>query len=164
MKNYLMYLMIGIGLAQSACRSHHTPNLGKVVDGYLVNVDDKGVILQGYDPVSFRNGKSVHGDSTITYKYHGAMYYFVSDENKTTFISNAKEYEPEFGGYCAYGVAVKHLSPIEVWTFDTTFMNKNIFNHNAKAVAGWQKDIPGNWNKALVQWEVFKNQYTKSSN
>ncbi len=163
MKSKLIILIVGACLMQMACQSHHTPALGKIVDNYLVNVDDQGVILHGYDPVSFREGKSMPGNQSIQTKYHGAIYYFANEENKRLFIERPAAYEPEFGGYCAYGVSVKHLSPIEVWTFDSTFQNRNIFNHNEKAVAGWNKDIPGNYEAAIAQWEVFKKQYLSNN-
>lgn len=136
-----------------------TPNLGKVVDGYLVNVDERGVILQGHDPVSFRNGGDMPGDPKFQTKYHGAIYYFASAENKAKFDANPAAYEPEYGGYCAYGVSVGHLAPIELWTFDTTYQNRNIFQHNQKAVNGWKKDVPGNDALAKKEWAKFLEKY-----
>ena len=150
----LLDLFAGVLSAQK-----ETPNLGKVVDGYLVSVDEKGVILQGYDPVSIRNGSSQMGDAMFQTKYQGAIYYFASAENKAKFDANPTEYEPEYGGYCAYGLSVGHLAPIELWTYDKSYQNRNIFQHNQKAINGWKKDIPGNDALAKKEWVKFKEKF-----
>lgn len=144
-----------------ACSRNTAPHLGRVVDGYLVNVDEQGVILQGYDAVSFRNGGAQKGDPQFKSTYHGAVYLFDNAGNKAAFDASPGAYEPEYGGYCAYGVSVGNLAPIELWTFDTTYQNRNIFQHNQKAVNGWKKDIPGNDALAKAQWKKFQQQYVK---
>ena len=160
MKNLIFLLLPALALFAS-CAGAQQPGLGKVVDGYLVNVDEQGVILQGYDAVSFRNGGALQGDPQFKTTYHGAVYLFANAENKTRFDANPAAYEPEYGGYCAYGVSVGHLAPIELWTFDTTFQNRNIFQHNQKAVNGWKKDVPGNDVLAKKEWAKFQEQFVK---
>lgn len=162
MKNlYFLYAIIALFLAYGCDKSLPVPNLGKVVDGHLINVDEYGVILQGYDAVSFRNGGSEKGDPMFMSKHDGATYYFASAENKTMFDANPVAFVPEYGGYCAYGVSLGKLAPIEVWTFDTTFQNRNIFQHNQKAVNGWKKDVPGNYAKAQMEWVKLQDKYLK---
>lgn len=158
MKKLMFPALLAITVLTAGAQSA-TPNLGKVVDGYLVNVDERGVILQGHDPVSFRNGGDMPGDPKFQSKYRGAIYYFASAENKAKFDANPAAYEPEYGGYCAYGVSVGHLAPIELWTFDTTYQNRNIFQHNQKAVNGWKKDVPGNDILAKKEWAKFLEKY-----
>ncbi len=159
MKN-LIFLSLFLTALFGAC-SDEQPHLGKVVDGYLVNVDDQGVILQGYDAVSFRQGGAKKGDARFQTRYHGAIYQFATAENKAAFDANPTAFEPEYGGYCAYGVSVGHLAPIELWTFDTTYQNRNIFQHNQKAINGWKKDIPGNDALAKTEWANFQRQFIK---
>ena len=144
-----------------ACSQDSAPHLGKVVDGYLVNVNDQGIILQGYDAVSFRKGGALKGDTRFQSVYHGARYLFATAENKATFDASPAAFEPEYGGYCAYGVSVGHLAPIELWTFDTTYQNRNIFQHNQKAINGWKKDVPGNDALAKEEWAKFQQQFVK---
>ena len=160
MKNFILFTCI-LSALFAACSDGNEPHLGKVVDGYLVNVDEQGVILQGYDPVSFRESGAMKGDSTIRSKYHGAIYYFANAENKAKFDANPTAYEPEYGGYCAYGMSVGHLAPIELWTFDTTYQNRNIFQHNQKAINGWKEDIPGNDALAKKEWVKFQQEFVK---
>ena len=159
MKNPILFLLPALFLLNTARAQQ--PNLGKVVDGYLVNVDEQGVILQGYDPVSLREGQSTKGEPQFQTKYKGAIYYFASADNKARFDAAPATYEPEYGGYCAYGVSVGHLAPIELWTYDTTYQHRNLYQHNQKAVDGWKKDIPGNDKKAKKQWAKFRRKYAK---
>src|SRR6266498_600571 len=50
--------------------------------GYFNNVDGKGVIIDGYDPVAFfTDNKPVKGDPAFQYKYQDATYYFASKEH-----------------------------------------------------------------------------------
>lgn len=161
MKKFLFLTLTACVVFLAACGQDAGPDLGKVVDGYLVNVDDQGIILQGYDAVSFRKGGALKGDPMFQSKYHGAVYLFASAENKAAFDANPAAYEPEYGGYCAYGVSVGKLAPIELWTFDTTYQNRNIFQHNQKAVNGWKKDVPGNDAIAKDKWAKFQQEYVK---
>ncbi len=160
MKKLLFLLLPALAILHS-CASAQQPDLGKVVDGYLVNVDEQGVILQGYDPVSLRQGAETKGDAQFQSTYKGAIYYFASAENKAAFDANPATYEPEYGGYCAYGVSVGRLAPIELWTYDTTYQHRNIYQHNQKAVNGWKKDVPGNDAKAKEAWTKFQQQFVK---
>ncbi len=161
MKKFLSLALSMCVILFIACSQDSAPHLGKVVDGYLVNVNDQGVILQGYDAVSFRKGGALKGDNQFQSTYHGARYLFATAENKAAFDANPAAFEPEYGGYCAYGLSVGHLAPIELWTFDTTFQNRNIFQHNQKAINGWKKDIPGNDALAKEEWAKFQQQFVK---
>lgn len=157
----LIFLFLPALSLFAACAEAQQPGLGKVVDGYLVNVDERGVILQGYDAVSLREGHATRGDQQFQAQYKGAIYYFASADNKAKFDASPSTYEPEYGGYCAYGVSVGHLAPIELWTYDTTYQNRNIYQHNQKAVNGWKKDIPGNDALARKEWAKFQQQYVR---
>ena len=71
----------------------------------LLNVDRSGVAIQGYDPVAFfTDSRPVKGNAQFQSEYRGAKYYFVSSEHKAAFDKEPAKYEPQFGGYCAYGV------------------------------------------------------------
>lgn len=119
---------------------------------YAVNVDAGGVILDGYDPVSLRDGQPQRGLAGIQSTYHGAVYRFASAENKKRFEANPGLYEPEFGGYCAYGVATGSLVGIEISTYDTSFENRNIYNYDKSIARKWKKDPAGWYKKARENW------------
>jgi YHS domain-containing protein len=70
------------------------------------NVNKAGVMLEGYDPVSyFKADKPIKGAESIQAKQGNVTYWFSSEQNKTEFLTNPKKYEPQFQGWCAYAVA-----------------------------------------------------------
>jgi YHS domain-containing protein len=70
------------------------------------NLDKSGIILQGYDAVSyFQSEGPQKGDPKFQTKLDGATYLFASDANRQEFIKDPKKYAPQFGGWCAYAVA-----------------------------------------------------------
>src|SRR5574339_457945 len=70
--------------------------------------------INGYDPVSyFKDGKPAKGDQEYSYNWKDANWYFVSEENLSMFKANPEQYAPQFGGYCAYGMANGNKAPTE---------------------------------------------------
>ena len=70
------------------------------------NVDASGVILQGYDAVSyFKSTQPQKGDPKIQTNFEGSIYQFATVANKEEFLKTPKKYAPQFGGWCAYAVA-----------------------------------------------------------
>jgi YHS domain-containing protein len=85
---------------------------------HKVNLDSKGVILKGYDPVAyFRQNKAVKGDPKYQTAYQGAIYYFSSAADLATFKKNPSHYAPQFGGFCANGVKNKALNDSDPTVF-----------------------------------------------
>jgi len=87
---------------------------------HLVNADPHGKIaLQGYDPVAFHTvGKPLKGDPAISAEHFGYKYLFASDVHKAAFEKRPKSYLPAYGGYCAYGLSVGALAPVEIDTWE----------------------------------------------
>src|SRR3954465_5264836 len=53
---------------------------------YFNNLNNDGVIIDGYDPVAFfTNNKPVKGDARFQYTYEDAIYYFASQEHLDLF-------------------------------------------------------------------------------
>jgi len=63
------------------------------------------VAVEGYDVVSYFNGKPLEGDKKINSTFQGITYYFSNASNKDSFIKNPEKYAPAFGGWCAYAMA-----------------------------------------------------------
>ena len=71
-----------------------------------LNLDKHGVILGGYDAVAyFKQHKAVKGNPAIKSSYGGAVYLFSSEANKADFDKNPAKYAPQYGGFCADGMA-----------------------------------------------------------
>ena len=65
-----------------------------------------GAAIQGYDPVAyFTEGKPVKGEGQHAYQWKGATWRFSSAANLERFAATPEKYAPQYGGYCAYGVA-----------------------------------------------------------
>jgi YHS domain-containing protein len=66
---------------------------------------EKSLALQGYDPVTyFTLGKALKGKSSLLYTHQGIKYYFSSQATKELFIKNPAQYQPQYGGWCAYAM------------------------------------------------------------
>jgi YHS domain-containing protein len=64
------------------------------------------VMLKGYDPVAyFKQGKAVRGKRSIWSTYNGVTYFFASKADKADFDQSPKKFEPQYGGFCANGMA-----------------------------------------------------------
>ncbi len=118
---------------------------------FLVNIDDKGVIMDGYDPVAyFTDSKPVKGDAAYKFDWHDATFQFASAEHKKLFEGNPEKYAPQYGGYCGYAVSQGHLAPIHVEFWEIRD-GRLILQNNQRALDGWHND-PMSLQKADKYW------------
>jgi YHS domain-containing protein len=118
----------------------------------LQNLDKAGLAIQGYDPVAFfTDGKPVKGKPEFTANHKGATYRFASQEHKDLFVKNPEKYEPQFGGYCAYGVSKNGLYSIEPEAFQIVD-GKLLLQYDKGARDNFNKDAKGNLSKANANW------------
>ncbi|MEQ1676753.1 MAG: YHS domain-containing (seleno)protein [Chitinophagaceae bacterium] len=141
-------LIMLITIIITGCMSSPKPQAGKAFN----NVDENGVILDGYDPVAFfTDNKPVKGEEQFRFTYDEAVYHFASKEHLDRFKANPEKYKPQFGGWCAYAVSLGRVAPINVNTF--SIVDGRLFiQHNQRAVNGWNKDVPGNIILADKYW------------
>lgn len=64
-----------------------------------------GIAAQGYDVVSFFNGKALKGSEEYSSNYNDAKYLFASLEDKEAFDKSPESYEPQYGGFCAIAMS-----------------------------------------------------------
>jgi hypothetical protein len=64
----------------------------------------KNIALEGYDPVSYFEGKPQEGSDEFRYEHQGIVYLFKSGPNLFKFKTNPEKYEPAYGGWCAYAM------------------------------------------------------------
>jgi YHS domain-containing protein len=141
MKKFSAFLL-ALGLALSASAQTKT----------LLNLDDSGLAIQGYDPVAFfTDGKPVKGKAEFTSKYHGAFYQFASQDHKALFDKDPAKYEPEFGGYCAYGVSRDKLVEIDVDAFQIVG-GKLLLQYSKGVRDKFNADQKGSLMKANQNW------------
>lgn len=122
-----------------------------------INLTSK-VAIQGYDPVAyFESNKPMEGKKEITAEFNGGIYYFSSESNKALFLKNPSQYEPQFGGFCAYGISEGHESPIKPEAF-TIVDNKLYLNYNLKVKEIWSKDRAARIEKATINWQKIQKE------
>jgi len=82
----------------------------------LVNAKN-GLALEGYDPMSFfAVGAPTRGQPAITAEHNGATYRFASEANRARFATDPEKYAPQYGGFCAYGMAKGYAAPVVIET------------------------------------------------
>ncbi len=118
----------------------------------LVNVDEKGVALEGRDPVAyFTVGKPVLGQATITATYNGAIYWFTSVDDKNTFEKEPAKYAPQFGGFCGYAASINKVSPVNVNLFQI-INGRLVLQHTDEAYRLFNEDAQKNLMRADEHW------------
>ena len=118
----------------------------------LNNVDGNGVALQGYDPVAFfTDGRPVRRDQQFQTQYHGATYYFASAEHKATFAKEPAKYEPQFGGFCAYGASRGKTVPIKIEAWQIV-NGRLLMQYDLDVKGKFNSDPQGNLSKADKNW------------
>jgi YHS domain-containing protein len=121
----------------------------------LVFTDRKGIALNGYDPISyFTDGKPMKGDPTIEATYNGALYHFISQENRERFEKSPAQYAPAYGGFCGYAASVGKVRPANplIWSIVD---GQLIVQHTKGADELWQKDVAGNKARADKYWPAL---------
>lgn len=123
----------------------------------LVFTNKRGVALDGYDPVTYFEGgalgtaRPTKGNPQIEATYNGALYHFVSQQNRETFEKSPAKYAPAYGGYCGYAASIGKVRPADprLWSIVD---GQLIVQHTKGAVELWEKDVKGNKAKADVNW------------
>src|SRR5436190_6448012 len=87
--------------------------------GDLVNVSGASkAAVSGYDTVAFfTDSKPVNGSPFISAEHRGATYFFATEEHKKLFTENPEKFVPQFGGFCAFGVGLGKLFPVDINTW-----------------------------------------------
>ncbi|MEO7166950.1 MAG: YHS domain-containing (seleno)protein [Chthoniobacterales bacterium] len=119
----------------------------------LVNVSGASrVALSGFDPVAFfTDAKPVNGSPFITSENGGATYFFANEEHKKLFAADPAKYAPQFGGYCAFGIGLDKLFPVDISTWQVR-NGKLYLNLNPDILKKFNADFSGNLAKAEKNW------------
>lgn len=122
----------------------------------------KGFVANGYDVVAYFNNEALEGDKKFISEYDSVKYKFSSQENLDAFVANPEKYIPEFGGYCAYAVAIKSKKVgINPKTFEIRDGKLYLFYNSwgTNTLELWKKDnVKGLQKKADQNWKLIKFQ------
>ena len=122
-----------------------------------INVEASGLALQGYDPVAyFTEHKPARGEPEFTASHEGAIYRFASAANRDAFLAAPAKYAPQYGGYCAYGVAEGYKASIEpdAWS---VVDGKLYLNYSQSVRRRWSSDVPGYVRKGDANWPTVRS-------
>lgn len=119
---------------------------------------EKGVAIQGFDPVSYFSNKAVKGDKKLSVNYQGAVYYFSSVTNKNKFSENPSKHLPQYGGWCAFAMGDNGKKvEVDPETFKIVdgklFLFYNAYFNNT--LKSWNKDEKNLKAKADKNWSII---------
>ncbi len=117
-----------------------------------LTIQGPGLAVHGYDVVAyFNNGRPAVGSAEHSTVFEGATYRFASQQHLETFERAPEKYVPQYGGYCAYGVAAgaKFDGDPQLWRIVD---GKLYLNLNQEIQSTWEKDVAGNILKADRNW------------
>jgi YHS domain-containing protein len=118
-----------------------------------LNLSADGVAIKGYDPVAyFTMNKPVKGSPSFVAKHEGATYWFANAEHQQAFTAQPAKYVPQYGGYCAFGVAKGAKPDIDPTAF-AVVDGKLYLNLNPDVQSRWLKDVPGFIKTADENWK-----------
>ncbi len=127
--------------------------------GMTNGTENSTPVMGGYDPVGyFEMNKPIKGSGFHTATYNGGTYLFASKENQKKFSSNPAKYAPQYGGYCAYGVAVgkKFYSDPYRWKIVD---NKLYLNLDKDIQSKWNENVRGYISKADSNWKKIEHKH-----
>jgi YHS domain-containing protein len=119
-----------------------------------------GAAIGVYDPVAyFTDMKPAKGSREFDAVYQGSTFYFSPAANRDRFAADPAEFAPQYGGFCAFGMAKVHKAAIDPSAF-TVVGDKLYLNYNGWVRALWVLDIQGYVKKADQNWpEVRKSSH-----
>jgi len=127
-------------------------------------VDGQGVALRGNDSVALFSGLDVTpGYAKFTVVHDNVAYYFSSAETMKTFSADPEAYIPQYGGFCAFGVA-KGLKLDGSPRFADVVDGKLYLFLNAGVFEAYMKDKEGTIAKAEANWPGMEHRSVEDVN
>ena len=122
----------------------------------------RGYLAEGFDVVAyFTESKPIEGKKDFTVTYNDVRFKFSKLENLKLFKSNPEKYIPQYGGYCAYALAVKGKKvSINPKTFEVRDGKLYLFYNKGKTntLQFWLNEGAKELQlKADVNWQKFIN-------
>ena len=141
-------VLSGCGAMQAQNPSSMLKPVNAVADG-----GDERVMLFGHDVVSyFTDGRHAPGSAQFKSVHEGVTFRFASAEHKAMFDREPAKYIPQYGGFCANGIAyaIPWGGDADSWRID----NGKLYIFGGKgSKEAWELDIPGNLARAERYWK-----------
>ena len=124
------------------------------------NVPASGIALDGYSPVSyFTEGRAEKGDPKYAVDYNGVTYHLTSARQVEQFKKEPSRYEPQCGGWCAFGMSVEDKFPVDPTKFKIIDDRLYLFLNNEQVDAAqmWERGDSGSLiRKADAHWKKVR--------
>ena len=149
MKNILRKIPLVLTIAIFICFSYYSLSEAKSE----IYQNGRGLAIKGYDPVAYHMiKKPVEGSSQYELKWKDATWRFASEEHRDLFKASPENYAPRYGGYCAWAVAQGYTASVDPENAWSIVEGKLYLNYDTGIKERWEKDIPGNIEKADANW------------
>ena len=139
--------LVGCGAMTAQNPSGTLRPVNAVADG-----PDSAVMLKGADVVAyFTQNQYTQGLPSLQSHYQGVTFRFASAEHKTLFDKDPTKYLPQYGGYCANGVAygIPWGGDADTWKM----INGKLYIFGGAASRdAWLLDEPTNLQRAEHYW------------
>jgi YHS domain-containing protein len=134
-------------------------NAAFAADEYNVStgttLSNVGVALRGDDAVALATDLEVTpGHAKYTVEHDGVAYYFSSEDTMKLFVADPERYLPQYGGFCAYGVAIGKKLDASPRFADIVDGKLYVFL-NAVAFGKYKEDKAGTLEKAEANWPAM---------
>lgn len=126
------------------------------------NVPSSGIGLDGYSPVSyFTAGGPEKGDPAFAVEHNGVTYHLTSAAQVEMFKADPLKYEPQCGGWCAFGMSVQDKFPVDPTKYrvinDRLYLFLN--NDQVNAYELWGQGAEGELlGRAHAHWKKVSGQ------
>lgn len=113
--------------------------------------------IDGYDPVSyFTIDQAERGSPDITTEWNGAVWRFTTTAHRDAFIEDPEKYAPQYGGFCALGMAHGGDVPTnpEAWTI---WEGKLYLNMIKEVSITWRYTPDKLIERADLKWETMNS-------
>ena len=87
----------------------------------------------------------------IRAQHAGATYLFATEASRDTFLASPERYVPQYGGYCAFGVSINILLPVDITTAQVR-NGKLYLNVNSEILKKFNADFEPSVERANTNW------------
>ena len=97
------------------------------------------------------------GSAEHSVEHKGSVFLFASKANREAFAAEPDQYAPQYGGFCAFGMAGGYKAATDPAAF-SVIDGKLYLNYNREVQKQWSADVPGFVVKADQQWPAVSKQ------
>jgi len=124
------------------------------------NTNKNGVVLDGYDVVSYRTeDKATKGLPKLSAKYDNVTFNFSTKKHLDMFVKNPKLYAPKYNGFCAWAASQGNKVPANSDTFKMyngdllVFFNDQFKGSKFNTKLPWNAEEKKLFSQAEINWK-----------